>query len=48
MIAATNLLVNNEEKAISVLEDIVNLKILYHSFESKMILSEWRKGNMKL
>jgi HEAT repeat protein len=48
MIAATNLLPNNEEKAISVLEDIVNLKTLYYSFESKMILSEWRKRNMKI
>ena len=46
--AAGYLLTLHNPKAIDVLQDIIALDIPYHSFNSKMLLLEWRQGNLKL
>jgi hypothetical protein len=46
--AASYLLIHDEKKAIAVLENIVKQNIPHKSFDAEMVLSEWRKGNLRL
>lgn len=46
--AASYFLAHNADKAILILENIVRQKIPHKSFEAKMVLDEYRKGNLKI
>ncbi|QEE48495.1 hypothetical protein FUA48_02570 [Flavobacterium alkalisoli] len=46
--AAAYLLTLNNQKAIDVLENTIALNIPHYSFNAKILLSEWREGNLKL
>lgn len=45
--SASYLLKYFEKESLEVLEKIVTDSILFKSFEAKMILQEWRNGNLK-
>jgi hypothetical protein len=44
--AASRLLPIREEEAISILENIIKMNV-FQSFDAKLTLKEWRKGNLK-
>lgn len=46
--AAAYLLTLNNPKAIEVLENTIALNIPHYSFNAKILLSEWKEGNLKL
>jgi hypothetical protein len=45
---ASYLLIHNEEMAISVIKNIIEQKIPHKSFTARMVMEEWKKGNLKL
>ncbi|APD06392.1 hypothetical protein UJ101_00855 [Flavobacteriaceae bacterium UJ101] len=45
--AATFLLEENEEEAIKLMTKIANQNIPHYSFDAKITLEEWKKGNLK-
>jgi hypothetical protein len=45
--AASYLLESYEKQAVEVLEQIKGSEYGIHSFNAEMVLSEWRKGNLK-
>ena len=46
--AASYFLVHDERIAIEILENIVKQNLPHMSFNAKMVLSEWKDGNLKL
>lgn len=46
--ASSYLLKHFEREAVKVLEEIANKSIPHKSFDAKMILQEWKKGNLDL
>ena len=46
--AAAYLLTLNNPKAIEILENTAALNVPHYSFNAKILLSEWREGNLKL
>jgi hypothetical protein len=45
---ASYLLSDNPQKAISVLQEIINSNLPHKSFTASLVLQEWEKGNLKL
>lgn len=45
---ASYLLKHDEHLAVTVLEEIASKSIPHQSFDAKMVLQEWRKGNLNI